>query len=120
VHAFTTFTQAADSLEKSYGQFQIEVARLGGELDRANTELTRSLEENTLVRSFPAQVLEGLPCGVRVFDAAKQLRVFNPEAPLPLARTPIRDPTCRARLSSQCPRHHHVRPGTQDAINLKQ
>jgi two-component system sensor histidine kinase FlrB len=80
VRAFATFTQAADSLEKSYGQLQSEVSRLGGELERANSELTRSLEENTRVRGFLAQILEGLPCGVLVFDAAQRLRVINPEA----------------------------------------
>ena len=80
VHAFTTFTQAADSLEKSYGQLQAEVARLGVELERANSELTHTLEENTRVRSFLAQILEGLPCGVLVFDANARLRVINPEA----------------------------------------
>lgn len=80
VHAFTTFTQAADSLEKSYGQLQTEVARLGVELERANSELTQTLEENTRVRSFLAQILEGLPCGVLVFDANARLRVINPEA----------------------------------------
>src|SRR5579864_359004 len=80
VHAFTTFTQAADSLEKSYGQLQTEVARLSGELERANSELTSSLDENTRVRSFLAQILEGLPCGVLVFDAGARLRVINPEA----------------------------------------
>ena len=71
VHAFTTFTQAADSLEKSYGQLQAEVARLGGELERANCGTDTSLEENTRVRSFLAQILEGLPCGVLVFDAGR-------------------------------------------------
>jgi len=80
VRAFATFTQAADSLEKSYGQLQADVARLGGELERANSELTRSLEENTRVRGFLAQILEGLPCGVLVFDADQRLRVINPEA----------------------------------------
>jgi two-component system sensor histidine kinase FlrB len=80
VHAFATFTQAADSLEKSYGQLQTEVARLSGELERANSELTRSLEENTRVRGFLAQILEGLPCGVLVLDARARLRVINPEA----------------------------------------
>jgi two-component system sensor histidine kinase FlrB len=80
VHAFATFTQAADSLEKSYGQLQTEVARLSGELERANSELTNSLDENTRVRGFLAQILEGLPCGVLVFDAAARLRVINPEA----------------------------------------
>jgi len=80
VRAFATFTQAADSLEKSYGQLQTEVARLSSELERANSELTRSLEENTRVRGFLAQILEGLPCGVLVFDARQRLRVINPEA----------------------------------------
>jgi two-component system sensor histidine kinase FlrB len=79
-HAFATFTQAADSLEKSYGQLQTEVARLSGELERANSELTNSLDENTRVRGFLAQILEGLPCGVLVFDAGARLRVINPEA----------------------------------------
>jgi two-component system sensor histidine kinase FlrB len=80
VRAFATFTQAADSLEKSYGQLQAEVARLGGELERANCELTRSVEENARVRGFLAQILEGLPCGVLVFDAERRLRIINPEA----------------------------------------
>jgi signal transduction histidine kinase len=80
VHAFATFTQAADSLEKSYGQLQIEVARLNGELERANSELSKSLDENSRVRSFLAQILEGLPCGVLVFDAGARLRIINPEA----------------------------------------
>jgi signal transduction histidine kinase len=80
VHAFATFTQAADSLEKSYGQLQTEVARLSGELERANSELTNSLDENSRVRGFLAQILEGLPCGVLVFDVGIRLRVINPEA----------------------------------------
>ena len=77
VHAFATFTQAADSLEKSYGQLQTEVTRLSVELERANSELTSSLGENNRVLG---QILEGLPCGVLVFGAAARLRVINPEA----------------------------------------
>jgi nitrogen fixation/metabolism regulation signal transduction histidine kinase len=80
VHALATFTQAADSLEKSHGQLQTEVARLSGELERANSELTNSLDENTRVRSFLAQILKGLPCGVLVFDATARLRVINPDS----------------------------------------
>ena len=79
-HAFATFTQAADSLEKSYAQLQTEVARLSDELERANSELGKSLDENSRVRRFLAQILEGLPCGVLVFDAGVRLRVINPEA----------------------------------------
>jgi two-component system, sensor histidine kinase FlrB len=80
VRAFATFTHAADSLEKGYGQLQGEVARLSGELERSNSELTRSLEENTRVRSFLAQILEGLPFGVLVFDGGHALQVINPES----------------------------------------
>ena len=36
-HAFLTFTQAAGSLEKSYGQLQSEVGRLRADLECANT-----------------------------------------------------------------------------------
>jgi len=79
VRAFATFTQAADSLEKAYGQLQLEVSRLGGELERTNAELTQSLEETTRVRSFLAQVLEALPFGVLVFDASGHLQAVNPE-----------------------------------------
>jgi two-component system, sensor histidine kinase FlrB len=88
VRAFTTFTHAADSLEKAYGQLQGEVARLGGELERANAELKQSLEENSRVRSFLAQILEGLPFGVLVFDAGRRLQVINPESRRLLALDP--------------------------------
>ena len=80
VHAFATFTQAADSLEKSYGQLQTDVARLSVELERANSELKSSLDENNRVRAFLSQILEGLPCGVLVLDRFARLRVINPEA----------------------------------------
>jgi hypothetical protein len=79
VRAFATFTQAADSLEKFYGQLQAEVARLGGELEHANSELPRSLEENSRFRAFLAQILEGLPCGVLVLDGL-QKSVGDPAA----------------------------------------
>jgi len=80
VNAFGSFSQAAESLEKSYRLLQMEVARMGGELECANAELSRSLEENKVVRRFLSQILEGLPCGVLVFDQEHRLRVINPEA----------------------------------------
>jgi two-component system sensor histidine kinase FlrB len=80
VRAFTTFTQAAGSLEKAYCQLKDEVARLNQELECANAELTRSLEENKRVRGFLTQILEGLPVGVLVFDADVKLQVINPES----------------------------------------
>jgi signal transduction histidine kinase len=75
-----TFTQAAGSLEKSYTQLQGEVARLHRELQCANSELERSLEENARVRTYLARVLEDLPCGVLVVSADGSLQIINPEA----------------------------------------
>jgi signal transduction histidine kinase len=78
--AFLTFTQAAGSLEKSYTQLQGEVARLHRELQCANSELERSLEENARVRAYLSRVLEDLPCGVLVVSLDGSLQIINPEA----------------------------------------
>jgi signal transduction histidine kinase len=78
--AFMTFTQAAGSLEKSYTQLQAEVARLHRELQCANSELERSLEENARVRAYLSRVLEDLPCGVLVVSVDGALQIINPEA----------------------------------------
>jgi signal transduction histidine kinase len=78
--AFMTFTQAAGSLEKSYTQLQGEVARLHRELQCANSELERSLEENARVRAYLSRVLEDLPCGVLVVSTDGALQIINPEA----------------------------------------
>jgi two-component system sensor histidine kinase FlrB len=78
--AFQTFTYAADSLEKSYGNLQAEVLRLRFELERTNCDLATSLEENSRMRGYLARVIEGLPCGVVVADRRGQIRMTNPEA----------------------------------------
>jgi PAS domain-containing protein len=78
--AFTTFTQAAESLEKSYLQLQGEVARLHQELRRANAELEKTLEENARVRTYLARVLESLPCGILVVNGEGRTQIINPEA----------------------------------------
>lgn len=80
VRAFTTFTQAAGSLERAYCELKAEVTRLNRELESANAELIRSLDENKRVRGFLTQILEGLPVGVLVFDADRKLQVINPES----------------------------------------
>jgi two-component system sensor histidine kinase FlrB len=80
-HAFQTFTQAAGSLEKSYTLLQSEVVRLRGELEKANADLERSLEENARWRDYLSQVLQNLPCGVVVIGgAARSVQVMNPQA----------------------------------------
>ena len=79
--AFLTFTQAAGSLEKSYTLLQSEVERLRGELEKANADLDRSLDENTRMRAYLARVLENLPCGVVVTGgAAQSVHFINPLA----------------------------------------
>jgi len=77
--AFLTFTQAAGSLEKSYTTLQSEVERLRAELGKANADLDRSLEENTKMRAYLAQVLQNLPCGVVVTGGPEQsVQLMNP------------------------------------------
>jgi signal transduction histidine kinase len=78
--AFLTFTQAAGSLEHSYTQLQTEVGRLHQELQRANVQLDRSLEENARVRGYLSRVLESLPCGVLVAGSDGRTQIINPEA----------------------------------------
>jgi signal transduction histidine kinase len=78
--AFLTFTQAAGSLENSYTQLQTEVGRLHQELQRANLQLDRSLEENARVRGYLSRVLESLPCGVLVSGNDGRTQIINPEA----------------------------------------
>jgi len=78
--AFLTFTQAAGSLEKSYAQLQAEVVRLAHELERANTQLEQSLEDNVRVRRHLTRVLESLPCGVLVMNEKGKIQITNPEA----------------------------------------
>jgi two-component system sensor histidine kinase FlrB len=78
--AFETFSAVAGSLENSYLQLQAEVVRLRLELSGANSDLTRSLEENRKMRAYLTQLLDALPCGVLVLDAARNVRMVNPAA----------------------------------------
>src|SRR5271156_62029 len=78
--AFQSFAGAAESLEKSYGQLHAEVLRLRFALERTNSDLASSLEENAGMRRYLTRILENLPCGVLVVDQQGQPRMMNPEA----------------------------------------
>jgi signal transduction histidine kinase len=78
--AFETFTEAAGSLEKTYGQLQGEVSKLRADLEFANAKLSRTLEENARARAFLTHVLDRLPCGVVVSRPGGGIRLLNPEA----------------------------------------
>ena len=77
--AFMTFTQAAGSLENSYTQLQAEVARLHQELQRANLQLDRSLEENARIRKYLSRVLESCPAGYWWQEMTARPRSLTPK-----------------------------------------
>ena len=78
--AFASFTEAAGSLERTYGQLQGQVAHLRQELEVTNRDLATSLEENHRIRERLRRILEGLPCGVLVIEAGDRISTLNPEA----------------------------------------
>jgi len=78
--AFASFTEAAVSLERTYGQLQGQVAHLRQELEVTNRDLATSLEENHRIRERLRRILEGLPCGVLVLEGGSRISTLNPEA----------------------------------------
>jgi signal transduction histidine kinase len=78
--AFSSFTEAAASLERSYVELQVEVTRLRRELQETNRDLRRSLEENRTVRQRLDCILAALPCGVIAVEETGQVSLANPEA----------------------------------------
>ena len=78
--AFRSFTEAAGSLERTYGQLHWQVAHLRQELEVTNRDLTVSLEENSRMRERLRRILEGLPCGVLVVEGGARISALNPEA----------------------------------------
>ncbi len=78
--AFASFNQTAGALETTYTKLQAEVGRLRHELESKNRSLAQSLEENQRMRSYLASIVEGLPCGVLVFDSEMNLCMINPAA----------------------------------------
>jgi two-component system sensor histidine kinase FlrB len=78
--AFASFTEAAGSLERTYGQLQGQVSHLRQELEVTNRDLATSLEENHRIRERLRRILESLPCGVLVIEAGARISTLNPEA----------------------------------------
>jgi two-component system sensor histidine kinase FlrB len=77
--AFSEFISASSMLEASYRDLQQEVAHLGFELAERNAALTRSLAENDRMRAALQQIIDSMPCGVLVLDAAEAIVTINPE-----------------------------------------
>lgn len=79
LQAFRSFSEAADSLERSYGMLRAEVVRLRAELAQSHAGLAKSLEENRGMRERLDRIVEGLPCGVLVTEANGAISLVNPE-----------------------------------------
>jgi len=77
--AFSEFISASALLEASYRELQQKVAHLSGELAERNAALTRSLAENDRMRAALQQMIDSMPCGVLVLDAAEAIVTINPE-----------------------------------------
>ena len=79
LQAFRSFSEAADSLERSYGSLRSEVVRLRSELEHSNAGLASSLEENRRMRERLDNIVGGLPCGVLVVESGDAISLLNPE-----------------------------------------
>jgi signal transduction histidine kinase len=77
--AFTRFISASTVLENSYRELQKKVKHLSGELADRNAALTSSLVENDRMRATLQQMIDSMPCGVVVLDAADTVVMINPE-----------------------------------------
>jgi hypothetical protein len=84
LQAFSTFSEAAGSLERSYRRLRGEVARLTGELEESNRGLARSLEENRCIPSLKvtghALPSNWIPTWTRAFTRSRHF---------PLVRYPV-------------------------------
>jgi len=80
LEAFEMFTQASSSLENAFQELQERTRRLSDELAAKNCELKKSLREKEEAQNYLARILESLPCGVLVLDAAGEVTLCNPVA----------------------------------------
>jgi PAS domain S-box-containing protein len=100
--AFRSFSEAAGSLERSYGLLRVEVEQLRCELEETNADLAASLQENRNMRVHLDRILAGLPCGVLVVSSDGEITRTNPET-LRLLGAEIRTGTLAVGLASALP-----------------
>jgi two-component system sensor histidine kinase FlrB len=78
--AFSLFNQASAQLASAYHDLEQQVARLTTQLAVANGELRQQYEEKEALSGRLALLLEALPGGVVVLDAAGRVAQANPAA----------------------------------------
>jgi two-component system sensor histidine kinase FlrB len=77
--AFSEFIATSSRLEQSYRTLQTEVVALSHELVERNAQLETSLHENRHMRQALEQMMQAMPCGVLVIDAAGRPSFINAE-----------------------------------------
>lgn len=88
--AFTLFNQVSEQLTGAYMDLQKQVEQLTHELAVANGELRLQLEEKANLSRRLSRLLEALPGGVVVLDAAGRIVEANPAA-FVLLKAPLID-----------------------------
>lgn len=78
--AFRIFNQASEELAGTYKTLQSQVAQLTAELAAANGALRQQYQEKAALTERLTLLLDALPAGVVVFDAAGRVVEANPAA----------------------------------------
>ena len=78
--AFSLFNQASAQLAGAYGELELQVTRLTGQLAIANGQLRRQYEQTESLSRRLSLLLEALPGGVLVLDASGMVIDANPAA----------------------------------------
>ena len=78
--AFAMFNQVSAELTQSYEALQARVASLTEELAVANGELRRQYQEKEALSERLSSLLDALPAGVVLLDAAAKVAAVNPAA----------------------------------------
>ena len=78
--AFSLFNQASAQLAGAYGELELQVTRLTGQLAIANGELRRQYEQTESLSRRLSLLLDALPGGVLVLDPSGTVVEANPAA----------------------------------------
>lgn len=78
--AFENFTQATETLRKSYRALQQKITKLSGELSQVNKALNRKVAELHKVRTYLNNVLDSMMDGLIAVNPEGKITIFNKAA----------------------------------------
>ncbi|GHD57721.1 sensor histidine kinase [Jeongeupia chitinilytica] len=105
--AFSLFTEASQQLSNAYAELQQQVLTLTGQLEIANGQLRRELDEKAALSRRLAILMERLPGGVVELDATGKVTMLNAAARSLLA--PLAEGMDWSSFSTE-----HLQPGEAD------